>query len=194
MKRYTITLGASTTSGGTVISASSNGSINGVIIALENDLIFCPACKSQGKILCVGPRIPDTWNGKQVALEKDLCICGCFPSPRLIANQSLRSQVVGENSAAPSPPEAAISSAPSPASAFTTKDEGYDLDFLLTDEKTGYPMSDWPYTIELASGKNLEGRTDHMGKTSKVAALYAEHAILRVYTPDPTPINPAWDH
>ncbi|WP_229261177.1 PAAR domain-containing protein [Duganella levis] len=42
MKRYTVTLGASTTAGGKVISASSHGAINGVPIALENDGIFCP--------------------------------------------------------------------------------------------------------------------------------------------------------
>ncbi|MBP1206187.1 putative Zn-binding protein involved in type VI secretion [Duganella sp. 1411] len=60
MKRHTITLGASTSAGGKVITASSNGSINGVTIALEGDVIFCPACKSQGKIMCVGPRIPET--------------------------------------------------------------------------------------------------------------------------------------
>lgn len=96
MKRYTITLGASTTAGGKVIVASANGSINGVKIALENDLVFCPACKSQGKIVCVGPRIPETWNGQQVALENDLCICGCPVPPKLIANQSLRYQVIDD--------------------------------------------------------------------------------------------------
>lgn len=95
MKRHTITLGATTTAGGKVISASANGRINGVPIALENDLITCPACRSQGKILCVGPRIPELCNDKQVALENDLCICGCVPSPKLIPNQLLRSQSAG---------------------------------------------------------------------------------------------------
>ena len=36
MRRYHITLGASTTAGGKVTSASSHGSINGVRIALED--------------------------------------------------------------------------------------------------------------------------------------------------------------
>ncbi len=57
MKRHTITLGASTTAGGKVISASSHGSINGVPIALEDDVIFCPAYKSEGRIVSTGPRI-----------------------------------------------------------------------------------------------------------------------------------------
>lgn len=50
MKRYHITLGASTTAGGKVITASSCCSIDGVKVALEGDKIICPACKSQGSI------------------------------------------------------------------------------------------------------------------------------------------------
>jgi uncharacterized Zn-binding protein involved in type VI secretion len=192
MKRHTITLGASTTAGGKVISASSCGSINGVKIALEDDAIFCPACKSQGKILCIGPRIPETWNGKQVALEKDLCICGCFPSPRLVANQSLRCQEVEEGSTSDGPALARPSAKTSSLSS-TEKDDGYDLDFLVIDEKTGTPLSDWPYIIELANGQHVEGRTSDSGKTFKVAASYAEHAVLRVYSPEPAPLNPTWD-
>jgi uncharacterized Zn-binding protein involved in type VI secretion len=103
MRRHTITLGASTCAGGKVISASSAGSINGVPIALENDAIFCPACKSQGKILCVGPRIPETWNGKQVALENDLCMCACPSPPKLVPNQALRSQVIEDSSISVTP-------------------------------------------------------------------------------------------
>ncbi|OFA07239.1 PAAR domain-containing protein [Duganella phyllosphaerae] len=98
MRRYHITLGATTTAGGKVISASSNGSINGKKIALEGDAIICPACKSSGKITCVGPRIPETWNGKKVALENDLCICGCALPPKLKPNQSLRCQVIEDPS------------------------------------------------------------------------------------------------
>lgn len=57
MGRYTITLGASTTVDGKVISASSSGSISGLKIALEGDAVRCPACRSTGKIRCVGPRV-----------------------------------------------------------------------------------------------------------------------------------------
>ena len=192
MKRYTITLGAPTTSGGKVISASANGGINGVPIALENDLIFCPACRSQGQILCVGPRIPEHWNGKQVALENDLCLCGCFPSPRLVASQSLRCQVVEATSGtkASSSADASATEHSIPAKV----DEDYDLDFLLTDKVTGAPMVDWPYVIELAGGKHLDGRTNSSGRTAKVSARHADHAILRVFAPEPCPINPNWDH
>lgn len=193
MKRHTITLGATTTAGGKVISASSAGSINGAKIALENDSIFCPACKSQGKILCVGPRIPETWNGKQVALEKDLCICGCFPSPRLIPNQSLRCQIVEETCSTSNVSIAQNAQQGSSPVTERPKEATYDLDFLVIDEPSGLPAVDWPYTIELASGQHLEGHTGQDGRTAKVEATYAEHAILRVYAPEPTAINPNWD-
>lgn len=100
MRRYHITLGDSTTVGGKVTSANSNGSINGRCIALEGDLVICPACKFSGKITCVGPRIPETWNGKKVALENDLCMCKCSSPPKLRPSQSLRFQVI-ESSLSP---------------------------------------------------------------------------------------------
>jgi uncharacterized Zn-binding protein involved in type VI secretion len=94
MRRYHITLGASTTAGGKVTSASSYVSVNGVRIALEGDMISCPACKTIGKIACIASRIQETCNGKQVALEDDLCICGCAPPPKLKSSQSLKCQVI----------------------------------------------------------------------------------------------------
>lgn len=192
MQRYTITLGANTTAGGKVISASSQGSINGIKIALENDLIFCPTCKSQGKILCVGPRIPETWNGKQVALGNDLCLCACFPSPRLIANQTLRSQVIGESGAGGDSAVVNVGQKIT-SSRTTTSTVNYDLEFLVLDTLSGLPVADWPYSIELASGQHFKGKTDKDGKTTKVAALHPDDAILRVYEPASTPIMPLWD-
>jgi len=190
MRRYTITLGASTTAGGKVTSASSNGSINGVKIALEGDSITCPACKAQGKILCVGPRIPEMWNGKQVALEWDLCSCGCFPSPKLIANQSLRCQSMESESASGNGGESGRESV---STGSGDPVNSYDLDFLILDLATGMPRSDWPYSIELTNGNHLHGRTDASGKTAKITAECAEHAVLHVYAPEVTPIIPYWD-
>ena len=87
MRRYHVILGTKTTAGGEVISASSTRSLNGVKFALEGDKIYCPACRSQGVIRCHGPRLPETWNGINFALEHDLCICGCKTPPTLLAAQ-----------------------------------------------------------------------------------------------------------
>lgn len=192
MQRYTITLGASTTAGGKVISASSQGSIDGAKIAVEGDLILCPACKSQGKILCIDPRISETWDGKQVALQNDLCLCGCVPSPRLIASQTSRSQVIDDG--APVNEPASIGGRRSMAvDGAMQADEGYDLEFQVLDAFSGLPVANCPYHIDLAGGQRLDGRTDENGKTTKVIASHPEDAILRVYEPEPTPINPFWD-
>jgi hypothetical protein len=42
----------------------------------------------------VGPRTPSDNEGRQKALAGDLCICGCSPPPKLLANQSLSFQEV----------------------------------------------------------------------------------------------------
>ena len=93
-KRYLILLGAKTTAGGTVKTASSIMSCDGVPYALEGDLLDCPGCGKQGTIKCVEPRLDDTDDGRQLALEHDLCLCGCSPPPRLIANQNHEYQVI----------------------------------------------------------------------------------------------------
>lgn len=167
MKRHTITLGASTSAGGKVISASGNGSINGVTIALEGDAIFCPACKSQGKINCVGPRIPETWNGKNVALENDLCVCGCATPPRLLPSQSLRYQTLGDTAAN------ASQAAGIAASAAAIFDDRY----ILIDETTGDPLPHTEYALRGPSGKFEFGTTDANGHTHLIATSATSEPI-----------------
>lgn len=170
MKRHTITLGASTSAGGKVISASSHGRINGVTIALEGDVIICPACKSQGKIKCIGPRIPETWNGKQVALENDLCICGCPTPPKLIPNQSLKYQVIGDSE----------SSSPTVSRADNVtaeKSATFDDKYILIDESTGKPLPNIEYALRRSTGKIEFGTTDTSGHTHLLSASTESESI-----------------
>jgi uncharacterized Zn-binding protein involved in type VI secretion len=90
MKRYNITVGAKTTVGGTVVSGWHRGRINGQAMAREGDEVKCPECDSTGTIVCVGPRLPEEMDGLMPALDGDLCKCKCDPSPKLIANQTMR--------------------------------------------------------------------------------------------------------
>lgn len=177
MKRHTITLGASTTAGGKVVSASSHGSINGVLIALEGDVIFCPACKSEGKIKCIGPRIPETWNGKDVALENDLCVCGCPSPPQLVPNQSVRYQVIGET-------DADISQAtmtPTAAKSAIGKVTMFDDKYVLIDEETGDPLPKTEYALRRKNGKVEFGTTDVQGHTHLLAAA-AQAESIQIYS------------
>ena len=94
LKRFLITLGAPTTAGGKVTSAQHFRKINGVPVAYEGDKVWCPKCNSDGVIKPDGPRLADVYNGKQVALYDDLCICKCNPPPRLVATQDFVAQII----------------------------------------------------------------------------------------------------
>ena len=165
MKRYHITLGARTTAGGTVITASSASTINGAAKALEGDAVSCPRCHSEGVIVCDGPRLPDHWNGRRFALQDDLCVCKCVPAPRLLAIQTLKCQhVQGEpdNPAARNEPvngvvagrEAAEEKAP----------------LRLFDDVTGQPHRKRPYKLVLRGGGAMAGTTDDDGLTQPLTA------------------------
>ncbi|MCS0590490.1 PAAR domain-containing protein [Massilia norwichensis] len=98
MKRHLITLGARTTANGVVTSASSRITIDGARVALEGDEVSCHACGSTGLIRCTGPRTPERFNGRLVALENDECVCNCATPPRLLPSQHLRYQNVDDSS------------------------------------------------------------------------------------------------
>jgi uncharacterized Zn-binding protein involved in type VI secretion len=94
-KRYLITLGAPTSSGGKVTTATSGRLIAGVPVALEGDRVHCPHCGADGEIKPDGPRLTERWNGREVALQDDLCMCKCSPSPKLVSAQDVVCQLVG---------------------------------------------------------------------------------------------------
>jgi uncharacterized Zn-binding protein involved in type VI secretion len=167
MQRYHITLGADTSAGGKVISASSACSINGVAIALEGDTIFCPACKSPGKIHNFGPRIPESWNGKQVALQDDLCVCKCPTPPKLIANQRVRYQSVGGGASESA--QRVASSVREAAQADALGEDTEQVILRLIDDLTREPLHGKRYQLKLA-GKTIEGTTDADGYTKPLDA------------------------
>jgi uncharacterized Zn-binding protein involved in type VI secretion len=94
MKRYYLTLGAKSTAGGVVTTASASCTVNGVRVALEGDKVQCAGCQSEGTIRATWPRIPERWDGRQVALHGDVCVCRCDPPPRLVAIQAHSGQTV----------------------------------------------------------------------------------------------------
>lgn len=170
MRRYTITLGAPTTSGGRVISSSSDSKIDGVPIALEGDLVTCPACKSAGKIMCVGPRIPETWKGKNVALENDLCLCRCAVHPRLMPRQYMRSQVIKDTGSALSNPGQNGALRETPGQIYSGK-------FVLVDEHNGAPLANREYAVVRASGKLEFGTSDRKGQTHSLSATSQPESV-----------------
>ncbi|WP_080421966.1 MULTISPECIES: PAAR domain-containing protein [Burkholderia] len=69
MKRSYLLVGDKSTSGGVVTAGIPNTSINGQQMTHLGATVACPACKSVGHIVPVGPRWPDGWMGQKVALE-----------------------------------------------------------------------------------------------------------------------------
>jgi uncharacterized Zn-binding protein involved in type VI secretion len=94
LRRYHIRLGATTTAGGVVRTASTKYKLNGLPLAVGGDLVDCPACHTQGVIQVVPPRLPERYNGKEYALSDDLCVCKCNPSPKLVADQMVKYQTL----------------------------------------------------------------------------------------------------
>ncbi|WP_090870392.1 PAAR domain-containing protein [Paraburkholderia diazotrophica] len=87
-QRFEIRDGDITTANGRVFAASRVDMLDGRAIAYEGDIVSCPACGTQGRIVCDGNGPRETGQGnKRTALSDDLCVCQCEPFPRLIASQ-----------------------------------------------------------------------------------------------------------
>lgn len=188
MRRYHITFGSYTTIGGYVVSASSTRSIMGQLCALEGDSIFCPRCRTQGYIVCDGPRIPERFEGRTFALEGDYAVCKCLPTPRLIPSQSLIHQTIEggvfESMAKDKSFHTASANGDAEALGGKPKDaenNAFDQRFLMLDSLTNVPLARQPYRLEFG-GKVIEGLTDEHGYTQPIqtgnAADFAEWRIL----------------
>ncbi|WP_081073460.1 PAAR domain-containing protein [Burkholderia stagnalis] len=86
MRRRILIQGDKTTVGGVVLDGVQSGFNGNIPIAFHGSTIWCPVCKTNGRLVNDGPRQPMSFNGVQVALENDLCVCKCMPPPRLVAS------------------------------------------------------------------------------------------------------------
>lgn len=170
MKRHYITLGSYTTAGGVVVSATSRKTLDGARAAVEGDKIACPSCKSTGRIVCTGPRIPDVCDGKAMALENDFCVCGCVPPPRLIPAQSRWFQTI-EGSGKAESGEAVAERVFQNADGnwVRIKEPGSDDDPY--DEQAhlvASAIAGVPYYIETMDGRTFSGRIDENGLLPRI--------------------------
>jgi uncharacterized Zn-binding protein involved in type VI secretion len=174
IKRFYITLDATTTAGGKVRSASSIMSIDGVRAALDQDKVWCPQCNSEGYIALDGPRLSSTCKGKQYALHDDLCICRCTPAPRLVAAQTRSAQTIDADWHAAKAGAAGTAAARlNTAESRAATSDGVPL--VLLDPDTREPFRHRPYRLQLAD-KVIEGTTDQNGATRPLTA--AERALF----------------
>jgi PAAR motif len=64
-RRYYLVEGDKTTAGGVVLEGSHCFSIHGKTASFDTARVWCPACKSEGRIARAGPRRPFTLINKQ---------------------------------------------------------------------------------------------------------------------------------
>lgn len=178
MQRQFMRDGDTTTTGGTVHASGSRDKIDGLNTCLEGDPVYCPACKSMGVTKCVPPLRPYTYDGKQVNLDGDLCICKCPTPPRLKSkfNNSAMifdaSGVVGNVAAAGWLVHAGYSLAEIGIT--------HSLQFNAVDEETGQPFANQPYRITREDGTHIEGVTDANGNTEVVYSKTTETLKMEV--------------
>lgn len=165
MKRYLILLGDKTTAGGVVIQGTEGGTHHGTPFAIAGAKIYCRACQSEGVICNVEPYRPMRFDGMQVALENDICICKCNPPPRLIASQ--------RNSSMSFDAEELASKGFHPDGRPLPKDTG------KFDEQVraigGGASEGYPYFIITANGRTMQGRLDTSGILPRIYTASADH-------------------
>lgn len=176
--RYFITLGAPTTAGGKVTSASRFETINDAPLAVEGDTCWCPKCLSEGVIRPDGPRLPEAIDGRQAALHDDLCICKCKPPPRLVASQTFMCQSIDSDWHAGQQAAAAQAAAQANAADLDVP-ELEELPLVLIDPGTLEPITEHPYRLDL---EGAQGTLDHQGWTEPLSE--AERAAGVTVQPD----------
>jgi uncharacterized Zn-binding protein involved in type VI secretion len=162
--RYFITLGAPTTAGGKVSSASRFETINGAPVAVEGDTCWCAKCLSEGVIRADGPRLSDTIDGRQVASQTFMC-------------QSIDSNWFASQEAA------ATAAAAQANAAGLDAPERDQLPLVLVDPDTQEAITDLPYRLDLASTQ-VASTLDHKGWTDPLGE--AERASSVTVQPDAT--------
>ena len=163
--RHNLVQGDKTTSNGVVVGANDARITQmGVPLALEGDAVWCPACKTRGHILCVGPRHSNSFHGRKDALDGDLCICQCEPPPRLIHSMTGMSHVLTHEELI------AQGFAQHPVqSNFKGEAGDYDEAVLLSSYGQAASLAGLPFFIETTDGRRFSGRLDAAGMMPRIA-------------------------
>jgi uncharacterized Zn-binding protein involved in type VI secretion len=171
MRRYNIKMHDKTTSGAFVTEGEPTTNHHGTPLAFIGAAIYCPTCKSAGVIVASGPRLPMSFMGKQAALDNDLGMCKCRPTPRLIASQSTMSQSLDGNALA--------------TQGYTPMGvpflRHHDEQITLRDRSTRRALANVHYRLKDGSGVIASGKTDANGRTERIATDVAQHIAIEIF-------------
>jgi uncharacterized Zn-binding protein involved in type VI secretion len=161
VKRYILRKGDITTNGGVVLEGVENCTDHGIPITFIGARVWCNGCKSEGFIGSKGPHRTATMHGKQQALDGDICICKCHPSPAIRASQEHSSHSWEARELA------ALGFDPYGKPLEKQPTGGYD-ELVRVIDANGHPITDAPYHIRTENGEVYKGLTDASGYCPRV--------------------------
>lgn len=167
-----ITVGATTTHGGKVITGTPYTTHNGVQVSRKGDKVICKKCKKVTTILTGDPSF--IVDGAPIARGGDITSCGA----KLIAIQQSFAESDFEVFGVEQPEPLQFPKS-APSSMFNTIDEDmYDDRFQLLDQHSQLPLAYINYRLDY-DVKSVEGKTDAEGFTEIIEANYS--AAVNIY-------------
>ncbi len=177
MRRYYLKVGDRSTAGGTVTEGIEGCYHHGTLITFLGAHVYCPACKSTGRIVAKGPRWPDNLMGKNAALDGDLCVCRCDPPPVMLPSQNSMCQSFDAQALE------RLGFGPIAAPLKKEAEAIYDEQIQFKTSE-GIAISHIAYKLILSDGSIEEGMTDADGKTRRIATKKPIHILRAVFDLD----------
>ncbi|WP_175823520.1 PAAR domain-containing protein [Burkholderia sp. BCC0419] len=169
MGRRAVRIGDSTTTGGIVISGSSNMFSNGRTIAVNGDKATCGNCEGTFPIAASAVRVIS--HERCMALEGDAVLCPC--GQNLLMSGSDCTVFYEDDGSRNAATALTALSAFTPAR-YAPVSRIHDEQYVLREADSGRPLANVGYRIRLSSGKIFTGVTDATGHTQRVTSAYAE--------------------
>lgn len=160
MRRYHLKQGDRSSTGGLVLEGDETCTHHGTALTYLGAKVECHSCGTVGVISGKGPRLPNSIMGTDAALEGDICLCKCEPSPIIIASQKDMFQefaVTGPEQRLDVNKEPQLSNLPT----FQTPRMHSQCVFVW-DSVTGQPLENQRFIVDI-EGEMRSARTDKEG-------------------------------
>ncbi|HZZ12567.1 MAG TPA: PAAR domain-containing protein [Paraburkholderia sp.] len=161
MQRAILKLGDKSSNGGVVLEGVDSCTHEGTPMTFIGAKVWCNGCKSEGVIGWKGPHQESTMLGKQEALDGDICICRCFPSPVFRASQDNAWHMFSAD-------ELAVMGYDLRGESIAMQPAGDHDERVRVLDANGRPLWGVPYHIRGANGAVYRGLTDSLGFCPRV--------------------------
>ncbi|WP_025601640.1 PAAR domain-containing protein [Burkholderia sp. WSM2230] len=179
MRRYYLKKGDQSSAGGVVLEGEETYTHQGIAMTYLGAKVYCPTCKTTGVIVGQGPRLPYAMMSREAALDGDICVCNCKPSPVMTASQNDSYQELNRDEIRLTP-RADQSVSPYSASA-TPSPNRYSQSIFVYDSVTGEPLKNRRF-IASVEGEQRSGKTNANGYAHLETDGSAEFRIHIVFS------------